>query len=64
MSVMAGIAKAAAGARVLTETRLTTRVFPKTKWALMLALVLLALAALIAALIPASQRGALLSRDY
>ena len=54
MSVIAGVAKAA-GAKVLTGTRPTTRVFPKTKWTLVvMALALLALVAF-AALIPASQ---------
>ena len=52
MSVIAGLAKAASGARVLTGTRPTMRVFPKPKW--MLVVMALALLA-IAALIPASQ---------
>jgi ketopantoate reductase len=34
MSVIAGVAKAAAGAKVLTGTRPTTRVFPPAKWTL------------------------------
>jgi Beta-propeller repeat len=50
MSVVAGLGKAAAGG--LTGTRPTTRVFPKTKWKLVVALVLLAA---FATLIPASQ---------
>jgi hypothetical protein len=55
MSVITGVAKAA-GAKVFTGTRPTiTRVFPKTEWTLMVAIAPLALAVLIAALIPASQ---------
>jgi len=54
MSVIAGLAKTAAGAKVLAGTRPTTRGFPKTKWTLVVALALLALIAF-AALIPASQ---------
>jgi hypothetical protein len=54
MSVITGVAKAAAGAKVLTGTRPTTRVFPKTKWTLVVALALLALAAF-ATLTPASE---------
>jgi hypothetical protein len=55
MSVITGLAKAA-GAKVFTGTRPTiTRVFPKTEWTLMVAIAPLALAVLIAALIPASQ---------
>jgi len=53
MSVIAGLAKAA-GAKVPTGAMPTTRVFPQTKWTLMVALPLLALSAL-ATLIPASQ---------
>jgi hypothetical protein len=50
MSVIAGVAKAA-GAKVLTGTRPTTRVLPSTKRTLVVALALLAFAVLI----PASQ---------
>ena len=50
MSVIAGVAKAA-DAKVLTGTRPTTRVFPETKWTLVVALALLAFATSI----PASQ---------
>jgi hypothetical protein len=55
MSVIAGLAKATAGAKVLTETRPTTRVFPNARSTLVvLGVVLLALVTF-AALIPASQ---------
>ena len=54
MSVFAGVAKAA-GAKVLTGTRpTTTRAFPKTKWMLVVALILVALVAF-GSLISASQ---------
>jgi hypothetical protein len=56
MSIIAGVAKAAAGAKMLTRTRPTTWVFPKTKWTLVvMAVALLALLAAFAALIPASE---------
>jgi hypothetical protein len=56
MSIIAGVAKAAAGAKMLTRTRPTTWVFPKTKWTLVvMAVDLLALLAAFAALIPASE---------
>jgi hypothetical protein len=42
MSVIAGVARAAS-AKVLTGARPTTRVFPKTKWTLVVAVALLAL---------------------
>jgi hypothetical protein len=55
MSVVAGLAKAAAGTKVLTGTRPARgRLFPRTKRALVVAVALLALVAL-AAMIPASQ---------
>jgi hypothetical protein len=54
MSVNAGVAKAAASAKVLTGTRPTTRVFPRIKRAYVVALALVALAVFIA-LIPDSQ---------
>jgi hypothetical protein len=52
MSV-AGIAKAAAGAKVRRGTTPTTRIFPRIKW-MMVALALLALVTLVV-VIPASQ---------
>jgi hypothetical protein len=54
MSVVGGIAKAAAGAQVLRRTTFTTRLFPKSKWMMVVELTLLALVAL-ALVIPASQ---------
>jgi len=54
MSVVAGIGKAAAGAKVLTGTTPTTRAFPKSKWRMVIALALLTLLTL-AVVIPASQ---------
>jgi hypothetical protein len=54
MSVVAGIGKAAAGAKVLTGTTPTTRAFPKSKWMMVIALALLTLLTL-AVVIPASQ---------
>src|SRR5215212_3377796 len=56
MSVIAGVAKVAAAAKMLTGTSpTTTRVFPKRNWTLVvIALALLALVAF-AVLIPASQ---------
>src|SRR5688572_10260868 len=55
MSVVAGLAKAAAGTKVLTGTRPAGRLFPRTKRAVVvMAVALLALVAS-AALFPASQ---------
>src|SRR5215210_181141 len=54
LSVVAGLAKAVGGTKVLTGTRPAGRPFPRTKRAVVVAVALLALVAL-AALIPASQ---------
>jgi hypothetical protein len=54
MSVVAGVAKAVAGTKVLTGTRPAGRPFPRTERAVVVAVALLALVAL-AALIPAAQ---------
>jgi hypothetical protein len=51
MSVLGGIAKATAGAMVLRATTPTTRVFPKSKWMMVVAFALVGLAVVI----PASQ---------
>jgi hypothetical protein len=53
MSVIAGVAKAA-GAKMLTGARPTTRVFPKRNWMLVVAVAQLALLTF-ALLIPASE---------
>ena len=68
MSVVAGLAKAAAGAQVLTGAKPAGRALPRTKRALGMAVALLALA-LFAALIPASQapsaeQSSAESKDY
>jgi hypothetical protein len=56
LSVVAGLAKAAAGTKVLTGTRpATRRALPRTKRAVVVAVALLALLAALAALISASQ---------
>src|SRR5215203_4827623 len=55
MSVVAGVAKAAAGTKVLTGTRPAGRHFPRTKRAVVVAVALLALLAAFPALITASQ---------
>jgi hypothetical protein len=55
MSVVAGVAKAVAGTKVLTGTRPAGRPFPWTERAVVVAVALLALLAAFAALIPASQ---------
>jgi hypothetical protein len=67
MSVIVGVAKAVS-VKVLTGTRPTTRIFPKTKWILVVAFALLALVAC-AALIPVSQapnaeHSSVVSKDY
>jgi hypothetical protein len=49
MSVIASLAKAAAGAKLLTGTRPTTSIFPNLKWTLVVALALVAIGALISA---------------
>jgi hypothetical protein len=49
MSVMASLAKVATDAKVPTGTRRTTRVLPKTKWKLVVALALVTVAVLITA---------------
>jgi Beta-propeller repeat len=55
MSVIAGLAKATAGAKLLTGMRPTRRFLPKTKWTLLVMAVALFALVTFAALVPASQ---------
>jgi hypothetical protein len=64
MSVIAGLAKAAAGAKLLTGTSPTTRVFPRTTRTLVVALAVVAFAALIAASnVPSAEHSSVGSMD-
>jgi hypothetical protein len=64
MSVIASVAKAA-GAKVLTGATPPTRIFPNTRWTLVVALALLVFAALIAASqAPNAEHSSVGNKDY